>query len=166
MFKINYLRADPNDRQAVQLFDSWAGSLSPHDYTAYVLPYTKAIIDQVKAAHDVPFIHFGTGTSGFLHVFAQAGVDVVGVDWRIDLARAWDGLGDGVAVQGNLDPVLLLGPVEQVKSQADRILQSVAGRNGHIFNLGHGVLKETPVANVAALVDHVHAHSQRTVNAA
>jgi uroporphyrinogen decarboxylase len=144
---------------AVQLFDSWAGALSPADYSEYVLPYSARAIETAKAEGDVPAIHFGTGTSGYLDLLKQAGGDVIGVDWRADLDQAWAGLGDDVAVQGNLDPVVLFGPVEEIRRQAGRILDSVQGKPGHIFNLGHGILQHTPVDHVAALVDFVHEHT-------
>ncbi|MDA0745005.1 MAG: uroporphyrinogen decarboxylase [bacterium] len=146
--------------QVLQVFDSWVGALSPADYETYVLPYTRQAIEAVKDAFaDIPLIHFGTGTGGMLHLMKAAGGDVIGVDWREDLAQAWDGLGNGVAVQGNLDPVILFAPVEEIRKQAARILDSVRGRPGHIFNLGHGILQHTPVDHVAALVDFVHEYT-------
>ncbi len=144
--------------QALQLFDSWAGALSPADYEAYVLPHTRRAIETVRAKHDVPVIHFGTGTSGILPLLKRAGGDVIGVDWRIELDEAWDRLGAEVAVQGNLDPTVLFAPVPVIQRQAARILDRVRGRPGHIFNLGHGILQHTPVPHVAALVDFVHAY--------
>lgn len=145
--------------QALQLFDSWVGALSPADYREFALPHTQKAIATVKAACDVPVIHFGTGTAGFLHLMKAAGGDVIGIDWRIDLARAWDELGD-VAVQGNLDPVVLFAPLDEVERQTARILDSVKGRRGHIFNLGHGILQHTPVENVRQLINFVHAHTR------
>ena len=142
--------------QALQLFDSWVGALSPADYETYVLPHSQSVIDMVKAEFDLPFIHFGTGTSGMLPQIKAAGGDVIGVDWRIDMAKAWQILGDDVAVQGNLDPVILFAPEGEIKRQAARVLDSVKGRPGHIFNLGHGILQHTPVEHVSALVDFVH----------
>lgn len=144
--------------QALQLFDSWAGALSPADYAEYVLPHTRRAIQTVAATCDVPVIHFGTGTSGMLPLLKRAGGDVIGVDWRIELNEAWDRLGEDVAVQGNLDPAVLFAPVPVIEGQAARILDSVRGRPGHIFNLGHGILQHTPVEHVAALVDFVHAY--------
>lgn len=144
--------------QALQLFDSWAGALSPADYAEYVLPHTRRAIQMVAATCDVPVIHFGTGTSGMLPLLKRAGGDVIGVDWRIELNEAWDRLGEDVAVQGNLDPAVLFAPVPVIERQAARILDSVRGRPGHIFNLGHGILQHTPVEHVAALVDFVHAY--------
>ena len=144
--------------QALQLFDSWAGALSPADYEAYVLPHTRHAIDMVTNTCDVPLIHFGTGTSGMLPLLKRAGGHVIGVDWRIELDEAWNRLGAEVAVQGNLDPTVLFAPVPVIESQAARILDSVRGRPGHIFNLGHGILQHTPVEHVSALVDFVHGY--------
>lgn len=144
--------------QALQLFDSWAGALSPGDYAEYVLPHTRHAIDMVAETCDVPVIHFGTGTSGILSLMKRAGGDVIGVDWRIGLDEAWNRLGADVAVQGNLDPTALFAPVPVIERQAARILDSVRGRPGHIFNLGHGILQHAPVDHVAALVDFVHAY--------
>ena len=144
--------------QALQLFDSWAGALSPADYAEYVLPHTRRAIQMVADTCDVPVIHFGTGTSGILPLLKRAGGDVIGVDWRIELDEAWDRLGADVAVQGNLDPTVLFAPVPVIERRAARILDSVRGRPGHIFNLGHGILQHTPVEHVAALVDFVHAY--------
>ncbi len=146
--------------QAVQLFDSWVGALSPADYREYVLPYSQRAIETATAEQKVPVIHFGTGTAGILPLLQEAGGDVIGVDWRIDLAEAWTTLGDGVTVQGNLDPVLLMAPIDEMKRQVARILDSVKGKRGHIFNLGHGILKQTPVSHVAALVDFVHDYTK------
>jgi uroporphyrinogen decarboxylase len=138
--------------QVVQLFDSWIGALSIEDYREYVLPYSRRIFSAVSGA---PSIHFATDSAGLLEAMKEAGGDVIGVDWRIPLDEAWRRLGD-VAVQGNLDPVALFGPAEHVRRRADAVLDRAAGRRGHIFNLGHGILPETPVENVIALVEHVH----------
>jgi uroporphyrinogen decarboxylase len=143
----------------VQLFDSWVGALAPDDYRRYVLPHTASVIRALPAG--VPVIHFGSGTGNLLELMSQAGGDVIGLDWRIDLAQAWERLGSGVGVQGNLDPAALLAPVAELKEKARRILQQAAGRPGHIFNLGHGILPETPVDHVIALVDAVHEMSAR-----
>ena len=140
--------------QALQLFDSWAGALSPPVYRRQVLPHVQRIFARVRAA-GVPLIYFGTNLNGLLRELPQTGADVVGVDWRIDLADAWAQLGD-VAVQGNLDPVALLAPWPALREQADHVLAQANGRAGHIFNLGHGILPETPVENVRRLVDYVH----------
>ena len=145
--------------QALQLFDSWAGALSPVDYAEYVLPHTRRAIEMVADRYDVPVIHFGTGTSAILPLMKRAGGDVIGVDWRIDLDEAWNRLGDDVAVQGNLDPTALFAPVPVIERQAARILDGVRGRPGHVFNLGHGILQHTPVEHVSALVDFVHAYA-------
>ena len=140
--------------QAVQLFDSWVGALTPADYRALAAPHSRRILEGL-AGLGAPRIHFGTGTAGILREL-KAGADVVGVDWRVDLDRAWDELGSDVAVQGNLDPIALLAPREVLLSKADEVLERARGRRGHIFNLGHGILPQTPVDNVAAVVDHVH----------
>lgn len=141
--------------QAVQIFDSWAGMLAPDDYRRYVLPATRAIIDEVKSA-GVPIILFGTHTSGMLDAIAEAGSDVVGVDWRIELDRAWEIIGQDRAIQGNLDPIALFAPEDELKRHVDAILDRAAGRPGHIFNLGHGIIPSTPVGAVQAVVDMVH----------
>jgi len=144
--------------QALQLFDSWVGCLSPDDYRAYVAPHSKralALAAGTAAGGGVPLIHFGTGTASFLEDFATAGGDVIGVDWRIPLDQAWERIGDR-AIQGNLDPALLLGPAAERDRQARDVLKRAGGRAGHIFNLGHGVLPETDVGAVRALVELVH----------
>ena len=158
-----YLRAQVEaGAQALQLFDSWLGALSPADYQEFALPYSTRAIEIARGADAaVPVIHFGTGTSGLLPLLRKAGADVVGVDWRIDLDEAWDLAGADAAVQGNLDPVVLFASPTEIRRQAGRILDSVAGRPGHIFNLGHGILQHTPVDHVKALVDFVHAHGAR-----
>jgi uroporphyrinogen decarboxylase len=148
--------------QALQVFDSWVGTLSPADYRAHVMPYTRQAI-QIARQAGVPIIHFGTETSGMLTDIRAAGGDVIGVDWRIDLDTAWAQLGDGVAVQGNLDPVTLFAPWPQLEARARRILDQAGGRPGHIFNLGHGILPGTPVDNVRRLVDFVHEYSQQSI---
>ena len=157
---IRYLNAQVRAGvQAVQLFDSWVGCLNPVDYKEYVLPYSKRIIDGVDKS--VPLIHFATSNATLLELMKQAGGEVVGVDWRVDIGEAWARLGYEVAIQGNLDPVILLGPVELIKKEAKRILDRVEGRPGHIFNLGHGILPETPIDHVAALIDTVHEYSSK-----
>jgi uroporphyrinogen decarboxylase len=142
--------------QAVQLFDSWVGALSPEQYRRFVQPHTRFVVDAVQKKTGVPFIHFGTGTSGFLEDFAQAGGDVIGVDWRIDLPQAFKRLGAARAVQGNLDPVLLMAPKPALKREVERILAAAQGRRGFIFNLGHGILPGTSPAQVASVVEWVH----------
>jgi uroporphyrinogen decarboxylase len=145
--------------QAVQLFDSWVGCLSPTDYEEYVLPYSKRVIDGIDKS--VPLIHFATSNSTLLELMKRAGGDVIGVDWRVDIGEAWARLRYEVAIQGNLDPVILFGSVGLMKREVKRILDCVGGRSGHIFNLGHGILPNTPVENVAALVEAVHEISAR-----
>jgi len=158
----HYLRAQAAaGADALQLFDSWIGALSPADYREYVMPHSKRAIEIAKSERDVPLIHFGTGTSGMLSLIKEAGGDVIGVDWRIDLGQASQQLGHNVAIQGNLDPLVLFAPVSELQKQAARILDAVKDRPGHIFNLGHGILKQTPVEHVAALVDFVHEYSSR-----
>jgi len=144
---------------AVQLFDSWVGALSPADYRDYVLEHSRAALAGISAR--VPVIHFGTGTGGLLREMRAAGGDVIGVDWRMDLDRAWELVGHDVAVQGNLDPIALLAPLPELRRQAGRVLEQARGRNGHIFNLGHGILPATPVEHAVALVDFVHETSAR-----
>lgn len=145
--------------QAIQLFDSWAGMLGPDDYREFVLPYSRYVFDAVKMKHpDLPAIHFGTGTSGILCELHEAGGSVIGIDWRIDILEAWNRLGSGVAVQGNLDPVVLLAGRDLIEQRAHAILRKAGSRRGFIFNLGHGVLKQTDPANVKFLVDLVHAY--------
>lgn len=140
--------------QAVQLFDSWVGALGPDDYREFVLPHTKAVIENVKPG--VPVIHFGTGTAALLELMREAGGDVIGLDWRVRLDQGWERVGHDVAVMGNLDPVALFADRKVLKAQAKRVLDQADGRPGHIFNLGHGILPETPVENVIALVEMVH----------
>ncbi|MDP3912063.1 MAG: uroporphyrinogen decarboxylase [Gemmatimonadales bacterium] len=140
--------------QAVQLFDSWVGCLSPHDYRTYVQPHSKKALALAKQS-GAPAIHFGTGMGTFLEDFAAAGGDVIGVDWRVPLDDAWRRIGDR-AIQGNLEPVLLLAPAAERDRQVREILARAGGRPGHIFNLGHGVLPETDVGAVRAVVDLVH----------
>jgi uroporphyrinogen decarboxylase len=146
--------------QALQLFDSWVGQLSPADYREYVLPYSRRALEIASTA-GVPIIHFGTDTAGMLPLIRQAGGDVIGVDWRIDLADGWRLLGPEVAVQGNLDPVALFAPWPELRRRAQAVLDSArsTGWPGHIFNLGHGILPQTPVDNVRRLVDFVHEYT-------
>ena len=144
---------------AVQLFDSWAGCLTPMDYENFVLPYSKAVIDGITPG--TPVIHFSTGTAGLLKQVRAAGGDVIGLDWRVNLDEAWKTVGHDIAIQGNLDPVALFASPKEIKTRAGEILRRAEGRVGHIFNLGHGVLPETPVDHVIALVDAVHELSSR-----
>lgn len=143
--------------QAVQLFDSWVGTLSPADYRTFVLPHSQAVLRNVTPG--VPVIHFGTGTSALLELMREAGGSVIGVDFRVDLDDAWQRLGN-VAIQGNLDPVVLYADLPYMRQQVQRILTQAGGKPGHIFNLGHGILPTTPVDHVIALVDYVHTMSQ------
>ncbi len=143
----------------VQLFDSWVGCLGPDDYRRFVLPHSAAVIRSLSPG--VPVIHFGTDTGTLLELVAEAGGNVIGLDWRVNLGEAWAHLGDKVAVQGNLDPVALFASVREIRSRVRSILDQAGGRPGHIFNLGHGILPETPVDHVIALVDAVHEMSKR-----
>ena len=140
--------------QAVQLFDSWAGCLSPDDYRAYVLPYTKQVIDGIQPG--TPVINFLTGNPALLPLLKEAGGNVIGLDWRVNLADGWKTVGYDVAVQGNLDPVSLMADLPTLKRQAKAVLDAAGGRPGHIFNLGHGVFPEVPAEHVKALVQMVH----------
>lgn len=156
-----YLRAQVEaGAQAVQLFDSWVGALSPDDYREYVQPHVAHILHDVGTL-GVPVIHFGTGTGSLLELQRDAGGTVIGVDWRTPLDDAWRRLGDGVAVQGNLDPTVLFAPRDVVERAAKAVLARAAGKSGHVFNLGHGILPETPVETVQALVDFVHRTTER-----
>ena len=151
---VGYLRAQAaSGAQALQLFDSWAGCLSPADYRACVLPHSRRVLGSL--AGTVPLIHFGTGTAGILEEMREAGGDLIGLDPGVPLDRAWKRLGRGVGVMGNLDPCVLLADRPLIRRQARRILSEAGGRPGHVFNLGHGVLPRTPVDNVRALVDFV-----------
>lgn len=149
--------------QALQLFDSWAGELSPFDYRTRVLPYSRRAVAIARQA-GVPIIHFGVNTGGLLELLQEAGGDVIGVDWRISLAAARRRLGASVPLQGNLDPVALLGSWESLRERAQAILEETAGWRGHIFNVGHGLLPQTPVDNVRRLVDFVHEATSRSPN--
>jgi uroporphyrinogen decarboxylase len=140
--------------QAVQLFDSWVGCLGPDDYREFVLPHTRRVIEGIKPG--VPVIHFGTGTATLLELMREAGGDVIGLDWRVRLDEGWARVGHDVAIMGNLDPVALFSDREVLRAQAKRVLDQADKRPGHIFNLGHGILPETPVENVIALIEFVH----------
>jgi uroporphyrinogen decarboxylase len=146
--------------QVVQLFDSWVGCLSPADYRRYVLPHTQKIFRELRS-DGIPSIHFGTATAGLLRLMAEAGGDIVGVDWRIDLNKAWECIDTGAGVQGNLDPSALLAPWDILRRNAAEVLDTAAGRTGHIFNLGHGVFPSTPEDSVKALADFVHEYTIR-----
>jgi uroporphyrinogen decarboxylase len=140
--------------QAVQLFDSWVGTLAPDDYRAFVLPHTRAIFDRLRPL-GVPMIHFGVGTAMLLELQREAGGDVIGLDWTMPLDAGWARVPDR-AVQGNLDPVALFAPLPELERRVHDVLHRAAGRPGHIFNLGHGILPHTPVDHVRAVVDMVH----------
>ncbi len=146
--------------QAIQLFDSWVGALSPAEYRRYVLPHVRGIFASLDPS--VPHIHFGTGNPALYPLMKEAGGDVIGVDWRVDLGTQWETLGTtSVAIQGNLDSAAVLAPLEVMKREASAVLESAAGRPGHIFNLGHGIMPEADVDQVRRLVDHVHEVSAR-----
>jgi uroporphyrinogen decarboxylase len=142
--------------QALQLFDSWVGALDESDYREFVMPHVRHILDGVKHL-GVPVIHFGTTTGHLLALQREAGGDVIGIDWRTPLDEGWARVGHDRAVQGNLDPTLLFAPRERLLQRVDDVLRRAGGRPGHIFNLGHGILPGTPVENVKAVVEHVHA---------
>jgi len=146
---------------AFQVFDSWVGCLSPADYQQHVLPHTRELVSQLRVS-GVPLIYFGTDTATLLADMQQTGADVFGLDWRIPLDEGWARLGNRGAVQGNLDPVALFAPWPELRTRIEDVLRRADNRPGHIFNLGHGILPETPVENVKALVEFVHQHSART----
>lgn len=139
---------------AIQVFDSWVGALSPFDYERFVLPHSRELVRRIQSG-GVPVIHFGTGNAGFLDVFCRAGGDVLGLDWRVDLAEAWKRVGHETPVQGNLDPLALLAPLPELRRKVRAVLAAADGRPGHIFNLGHGIIPETPVEHVRAAVGMV-----------
>jgi uroporphyrinogen decarboxylase len=140
--------------RAIQVFDSWVGALGPDDYVRYVAPYSRALIDRIRTA-SVPVIHFGTGCSGFFRELHAAGGDVMGVDWRINIDQAWMDISYRSAIQGNLDPAVLFAPLAELRARVHELLKRTGARPGHIFNLGHGILPETPVENVKACVEIV-----------
>ncbi len=146
--------------QVVQLFDSWMGSLGRREYVEYVLPYSRRIFSAVNAL-GVPTIHFGTGTAGLLEQMTAAGSSTVSVDWRIPLDEAWDRVGHDKGLQGNLDPAVLMAPWDVIERESRRVLDFAGGRPGHIFNLGHGVLAETPPDHLTRLVEMVHTVTER-----
>jgi uroporphyrinogen decarboxylase len=159
---VSYLRAQVlAGVQAIQVFDTWAGELGPSDYERAVLPVMRGLFAEL-ATLGVPVIHFTTGTAGYLGLVAEAGGDVIGIDRRIRLDDAWAAV-PGRGVQGNLDPSVLLGPWDGVAEQARRVLDLAAGRDGHVFNLGHGVLPATDPDHLTRLVDLVHVHASRTM---
>ena len=155
-----YLNAQINaGADAIQIFDSWAGCLSPDDYKKYVLPHVKKLIEDIET--DLPIIIFGTGTNSLLELFAETGANVVGLDWRVDILDGWKKVGFDKAIQGNLDPVALFSTPKYVAEESKGIVDKVGNRLGHIFNLGHGVLPNTPVDNVLRLIDEVHEYSTK-----
>ena len=143
----------------VQVFDSWAGHLSPADYARFVRPHMERLFARLDRR--APAIHFSTGTAGYVEELAAAGGDVIALDWRISLAEGWRRIGAERAIQGNLDPAVLFAPARVIRERAAAVLREAAGRPGHVFNLGHGVLPGTPVDGVRALVDAVHELSAR-----
>lgn len=147
--------------QVIQLFDSWVGVLGEIDYKRYVLPYSKKIFESL---HDgkIPLIHFGTNTGAFLKAFSSVKCDVVGVDWRVSLDKAWKEIGLKKAIQGNLDPAILLGDFSVIKEKVDQIFESLPKTDGYIFNLGHGVLPDTPVENLIKLTKYIQAYKLPT----
>ena len=140
--------------RAIQVFDSWVGALGPDDYVRFVAPYSRALIERVRSA-SVPVIHFGTGAAGFFRELHAAGGDVMGVDWRVNIDQAWTDISYRSAVQGNLDPAVLFSPLPELRVRVHELLKRTGSRPGHIFNLGHGILPETPVENVKAVVELV-----------
>lgn len=138
----------------IQIFDSWVGALAPGDYERYVLPHVTMLVRQIQTI-GIPVIYFGTGASSFMPLLDRAGADVLGVDWRIEIDQAWSAVGHRPAVQGNLDPLALLAPIPEIRRRVHDILRRAGGRPGHIFNLGHGIIPETPVDHVRAVVDMV-----------
>ncbi len=144
----------------LQIFDSWIGALSASDYRRFVLPYMKTLFADLKKC-GVPVIHFGTGTATLLKMQREAGGDVIGLDWRIPINEGWNMVGHDIAVQGNLDPVLLFAPQGEIEKQVSEIITLAENRPGHIFNLGHGILPETPEENVEAVIEWVHKKSAR-----
>ena len=140
--------------RAIQVFDSWVGALGPDDYVRFVAPYSRALIERIRSSN-VPVIHFGTGAAGFFKELHAAGGDVMGVDWRVNIDQAWTDISYRSAVQGNLDPAMLFSPLPELRMRVHEILKRTGSRPGHIFNLGHGILPETPVENVKAVVEMV-----------
>jgi uroporphyrinogen decarboxylase len=138
----------------VQVFDSWVGALGPDDYVRFVAPYSRALIERIRAA-GVPVIHFGTGAAGFFRELHAAGGDVMGVDWRVNIDQAWMDISYRSAVQGNLDPAVLFAPLPELRMRVHELLKRTGSRPGHVFNLGHGILPETPVDSVKACVEIV-----------
>jgi uroporphyrinogen decarboxylase len=161
MMDMEYLNAQIKaGAQAIQIFDTWGGILSPADYEKYVLPYTTKLINGLNRIN-TPIIHFVKGAGTILDVVQKAGGDVMGLDWHVDLGKARDILGPKIGVQGNLDPTILYAPKEIIEKEVKRILDENAGRPGHIFNLGHGILPDVPPENAIFMVECVHRLSQK-----
>jgi len=157
---INYMNAQIDTGvQVVQLFDSWVGALGPSDYREFVLPHQKNVIAGIKKT--VPLIHFAHGATHLLEMVAEAGGDVIGLDWRCNLDEAWKRVGHDKAVQGNIDPISLFGSKEFIRKRTKEILDRAGGRNGHIMNLGHGILQQTPLENAAEFINATHEMSKR-----
>jgi uroporphyrinogen decarboxylase len=140
--------------RAIQVFDSWVGALGPDDYVRYVAPYSRALIERIRSS-GVPAIHFGTGAGGYFRELHAAGGDVIGIDWRVNIDQAWMDISYRSAIQGNLDPAVLLAPLPELKQRVHELLKRTGSRPGHIFNTGHGILPETPVDHVKAVVQMV-----------
>ncbi len=156
----HYLQAQVQaGAQVVQIFDSWAGLLSTEDYRQFALPHVQRAVAMARES-GVPVIYFTTGAGGMLETIRECGADVIGIDWRVDLARAWRRIGEDLAIQGNLDPLTLFAPSPVLRQRAEQVLGQAGGKLGHIFNLGHGVLPETPIESVAELVTFVHEKSR------
>jgi uroporphyrinogen decarboxylase len=160
-FSVGYLTSQvEGGAQALQIFDSWVGVLDGADYTSYVLPHQRVLFDRLRGLA-VPTIHFGVGAAHLLQLQRDAGGDAIGLDWRTPLDEGWAIVGHDRAIQGNLDPVVLFAPWPEVERRIDAMLDRAAGRPGHVFNLGHGILPGTPVETVRRVVDHVHARTAR-----
>ncbi|HIE06881.1 MAG TPA: uroporphyrinogen decarboxylase [Desulfarculaceae bacterium] len=158
---ISYLSAQIEaGAQVVQLFDSWVGCLGPLDYAEYVYPYNRKIFDALEV-YDVPKIHFANQASTLLDQVVAAGGDIIGLDWRQDLKKAWDLIGPNHGVQGNFEPIALFAPIPEIRKRVKRIIEQAENRNGHIFNLGHGILPTTPIDHAKAMIDAVHEFSAR-----
>lgn len=157
---IGYLQAQVDaGAQAIQLFDSWVGALGPADYRRFVKPHSRRIFEALRDS-GVPLLHFGTNTATLLEEMADAGGDVIGVDWRIRLDHAWERVGYDRAIQGNLDPISLFAPGETLRSRVQEVLELAAGRPGHIFNLGHGILPQTPRESIPIVLEAVHSYDR------
>jgi len=157
---IDYLRAQIKaGAQAVQIFDSWAGALSPDDFRAYELPHIKRAVNELKG--DVPVIYFANGAAGLLDELKDTGADVLGLDWRVDMGHAVEALGKDYALQGNIDPLALFLPKDKLREKAKEILEKAKPAKGHVFNLGHGIVPQTSQGAAKDLVEMVHELSKR-----